>query len=253
MSNFTEYLKDTGWLEYFKEFFDSKKSSDLMRFMGEIRAMRDGNIDIYPPEGSVFRAFKLVPCDKVKVVIVGQDPYYGPGQANGLSFAVNTGQMRPPSLRNIFKELQRSVGVVPEASSNLEGWASQGVLLLNSILTVERGLPGSHSNKGWEEFTDFLLKKLVKNHKGIVFMLWGNYAQTKTRKLKSYHHLTLTAPHPSPLSAHKGFFGCDHFNQANNFLELVGKDSIDWLKIDNESYCSFIGHFLSNQRKDDVD
>ncbi len=220
-------------------------------FFLDLEKFKKAGGKVYPPDGCRFRAFKLVHFDKVKVVILGQDPYNGPNQANGLAFAVNVGQIRPPALRNIVRELSSNIGQeLPVASSTLEGWAEQGVLLLNSVLTVSKGAPGSHCNKGWEEFTDFILRKITKNRKGIVFLLWGQYAQTKLKKLRSYHNLTLTTTHPAPFSAHKGFFGCGHFVKANEFLEKTNQSPIDWARIDNERYCQFVGHLLLNQRKE---
>lgn len=183
---------------------------------------------VYPPKEQVMNAFKLTPLDDVRVVILGQDPYYGAGQANGLSFSVNDGVDIPPSLKNIFKEIHSSADVKLKRSGNLERWAKQGVLLLNSVLTVEDGKPASHKDLGWQTFTDNAIKLLNEERTGVVFMLWGNYARGKGESINQNKHAVLEAPHPSPLSAHRGFFGCDHFYQANVYLNLVHGSDIDW-------------------------
>jgi uracil-DNA glycosylase len=183
---------------------------------------------IYPPSAHIFEAFNQTPFDAVRVVILGQDPYHGPGQAHGLSFSVPDGVPPPPSLQNIFKELVRDLGLPRPASANLLPWAKQGVLLLNAVLTVEQAKPGSHQNKGWEGFTDSAIEALAHERDGLVFMLWGAYAQAKGRIIDSRRHCVLRAPHPSPLSAHRGFLGCGHFSAANRYLQGRGQVPIDW-------------------------
>lgn len=183
---------------------------------------------VYPPGSQIFAAFNHTPFNSVKVVILGQDPYHGPGQAHGLCFSVPKGIPAPPSLQNIFKELNNDLGLPIPNHGNLEKWAKQGVLLLNATLTVRANQAGSHQNKGWETFTDAAIKALSEHHKGLVFILWGNYAQAKTRIIDASKHFILTAPHPSPLSASRGFFGCKHFSKTNRLLTSIGKDPIDW-------------------------
>lgn len=183
---------------------------------------------IYPSAKNIFQAFWKCPFDKVKVVILGQDPYHGPNQAHGLSFSVQEGVPFPPSLLNIFKELKTDLDVPIPSHGNLERWASQGVLLLNATLTVESQKAGSHQNKGWESFTDAAIRALASKNTGLVFMLWGAYAQKKGSFISENNHLKLLAPHPSPLSAHRGFLGCKHFSQANAYLKEKGKEEIKW-------------------------
>lgn len=184
------------------------------------------NATIYPPQGAEFKALELVPFNKVRVVILGQDPYHGPEQAHGLSFSVPDGVKQPPSLRNIFKEINQSVYQSTErtSSTDLTRWAKQGVLLLNAILTVEAGKAGSHAKLGWEKLTDDIIAALSQKREGIVFMLWGNFARSKAHLIDTSKHRVLEAAHPSPFSAHKGFFGCGHFVEANQYLSLP----IDW-------------------------
>lgn len=183
---------------------------------------------IYPPAPLLFNAFNLCPLPQVKVVILGQDPYHGPGQAMGLSFSVPDGVKVPPSLVNIFKELQTDVGRPINTNGNLEPWAKQGVLLLNATLTVEAANAGSHQNKGWEQFTDAVIQTISKEQNHVVFMLWGKYAQSKANLIDAAKHLVVTAPHPSPLSAHRGFLGCKHFSQANSYLQEANQTPIIW-------------------------
>lgn len=183
---------------------------------------------VYPPAQDVLKAFHLCSFDKVKVVILGQDPYHGEGQANGLAFAVASGMKIPPSLKNIFKEIESDTGVVPYQDGDLSRWAHQGVLLLNATLTVRAGNPGSHQKKGWEEFTDTVVRELSSQKEGLVFMLWGNYAQEKGKIIDHAKHCVLKAPHPSPFSAYQGFFGCKHFSQANEYLTRSGREGVDW-------------------------
>lgn len=183
---------------------------------------------VYPPAKLIFNAFDQCPFDKLKVVILGQDPYHGPGQAHGLCFSVNDGIDFPPSLRNIFKELQNDVGKEIPRSGNLTGWAKQGVLLLNATLTVRANQAGSHQNKGWEEFTDAVINKINEEKKHVVFILWGNYAISKTRFIDQNKHLVLSSVHPSPLSASRGFFGNRHFGRTNEFLQQHGLEPVVW-------------------------
>lgn len=187
---------------------------------------------IYPPGSRIFNALDSTPFDKVKVIILGQDPYHGPGQAHGLCFSVQDGIALPPSLINICREIHDDVGGMGgdglPRNGNLEPWARQGVLLLNAVLTVERGQAGAHQGKGWEQFTDRVVKELDRGRDGLVFMLWGSYAQKKGAVIDRDRHLVLQAPHPSPLSAHRGFFGCRHFSKANTWLERRGLEPIDW-------------------------
>jgi len=183
---------------------------------------------IYPPAKLIFNAFDQCPFDKLKVVILGQDPYHGPGQAHGLCFSVNDGIEFPPSLRNVFKELQNDVGKEIPQSGNLTGWAKQGVLLLNATLTVRANQAGSHQNKGWEQFTDAVIDIINKQKQGVVFILWGNYAISKVKFIDQNKHLVLSSVHPSPLSASRGFFGNHHFSSANEFLQQHGFEPVRW-------------------------
>lgn len=182
---------------------------------------------VFPPAKNIFRAFDLCPIDKVKVVIVGQDPYHGARQANGLSFAVNDGITLPPSLKNIYKEIQNDLGITPLPSGDLSRWASQGVLMLNSVLTVAAGNPASHKQKGWEKFTDAVIRALNDNRQNIVYLLWGKYAQTKGEVINREKNLVLISGHPSPYSTHL-FFGNHHFSQCNKYLEEHEVKAIDW-------------------------
>jgi uracil-DNA glycosylase len=183
---------------------------------------------IFPPAKLIFNAFDLCPFDQVKVVIIGQDPYHGLGQAHGLSFSVNEDIPLPPSLKNIYQEIRSDLGIQPLPHGNLERWAKQGVLLLNATLTVQANLAGSHQKKGWETFTDSAIKAVANEKEHVVFLLWGNYAQQKAQYIDTTKHLILTAVHPSPLSAHRGFFGCKHFSQANQYLKEHGLEPINW-------------------------
>lgn len=183
---------------------------------------------IFPPAGKIFAAFDACPADNVKVVILGQDPYHDIGQANGLCFSVNPGIQQPPSLVNIFKEIHDDLGKEIPSSGDLSHWAEQGVLLLNATLTVEAHRAGSHQGKGWEEFTDEVIMRLAQDKSGLVFMLWGSYAIKKGAFIDRTKHLVLTSPHPSPLSAYRGFFGNKHFSRANEYLKANGKNPINW-------------------------
>ncbi|MGN6356401.1 MAG: uracil-DNA glycosylase [Novosphingobium sp.] len=198
---------------------------------GFLKAEEEAGKRIYPPRGSRLRALELTPLDQVKVVILGQDPYHGPGQAHGLAFSVPQGVRVPPSLVNIYKELESDLGLSRPAHGNLENWARQGVLLLNNALTVEDGRAGSHQKLGWEAITDAAVAAVAAREEPSVFLLWGSHARNKAMRvpgLADGRHLVLTAPHPSPLSAHSGFLGCRHFSQANAFLEGKGRGAIDW-------------------------
>lgn len=183
---------------------------------------------VYPPGKEIFRAFDMCGFDQVKVVILGQDPYHGPGQANGLCFSVKEGVPFPPSLVNIFKEIKGDLGKDIPPNGSLDHWAAQGVLLLNATLTVRAHLAGSHQNKGWEQFTDAVIHQLAAQRKGIVYLLWGSYAQKKAAFLNADDNLILKSPHPSPLSAHRGFFGNQHFSKANEYLQRQGKTPVNW-------------------------
>lgn len=187
--------------------------------------------EVYPPTNDIFNAFSQTKLQDVKVVILGQDPYHGPGQAHGLSFSVKKGVKLPPSLRNIYKEISREYGVPIPASGDLTPWARQGVLLLNATLTVRAGAAGSHQKKGWEDFTDVVIRLVSERLDHVVFMLWGSYAQKKSALIDVKKHLILEAPHPSPLSAHRGFIGCGHFKKANDYLVHHHRPAIDWTAI----------------------
>ncbi len=207
------------------------------RLGGWLAQKEAGGKVVYPPRGSRLRAFELTPLDQVKVVILGQDPYHGPGQAHGLSFSVPEGVAVPPSLANIYKELEADLGVPRRASGNLESWARQGVLLLNNALTVEAGRAGSHAGQGWEAVTDAAVAAVAARSEPSVFILWGNHAKSKAARVPGLgpgsHHLVLTSPHPSPLSAYAGFFGSKPFSRANAFLEAQGRGPIDWGQASN--------------------
>ena len=204
--------------------FEKPYFASLVRFLHQEKAQ--GKV-IYPPGSLIFRAFDLTPVPQVKVVILGQDPYHNPGEAMGLSFSVPDGVRTPPSLKNIFKEIETDLGIRMSGRPNLEGWARQGVLLLNSILTVEAGRAASHRGIGWEEFTDAVIRYLSVNCNGIVFLLWGNFAKAKAALIDSSRHHVLQAAHPSPLAG-GAFFGCRHFSQTNNLLIREGKTPINW-------------------------
>ena len=195
-----------------------------MRFLHKEKA--EGK-KIYPPGSQIFRAFELTPVDKLKVVILGQDPYHGPGQAHGLSFSVSAGVPAPPSLKNIFKEIESDLGITMSGYPDLEKWARQGVLLLNAVLTVRAGVAASHSKIGWEEFTDAVIRYISDNCEGVVFLLWGNFARSKSALIDRSRHYVLEAAHPSPL-ARGAFFGCRHFSQTNAILASRGLVPIDW-------------------------
>ena len=206
---------------YFRELTDFVRSEYTAAARGE-------GPPIYPAARNIFRAFDKCGLDDLRVVIIGQDPYHGPGQANGLCFSVGDGVSFPPSLRNIFKEIASDIGTPTPTSGNLDRWAEQGVLLLNASLTVREAQPNSHSEKGWQTFTDAVVEALGDVKQGVVYMLWGAFAQKKGQRLDASRNLILKAAHPSPLSAHNGFFGCRHFSQANEYLIQNGKTPIQW-------------------------
>ena len=215
---------DETWKEVLKEEFEKDYFVNLTSF---VRQEYKGKT-IYPKASNIFNAFNLCPFDKIKVVILGQDPYHEPNQAHGLCFSVLDPTPAPPSLKNIFKEINLDLGITPLENGDLTRWASQGVLLLNATLTVEAHKAGSHQGKGWEEFTDRVIFNLANRKAGLVFLLWGSYAQKKGEFIDQTKHLVLKSVHPSPLSAHRGFFGNHHFSQANNYLIAQGKLPIDW-------------------------
>lgn len=215
---------EQSWKALLQEEFDKPYFAELTEFVrAEYKSYR-----IYPPGSQIFNAFNLCPFDKVKVVIIGQDPYHGPGQAHGLCFSVNDGVPFPPSLRNIFKEVNADTGAPIPQSGNLTRWATQGVLLLNATLTVREHSAGSHQRRGWETFTDSVIRIISEQKSKVVFILWGAYAQSKASLIDSSRHLVLRSVHPSPLSAHAGFFGNHHFSLANDYLVRNGLTSIDW-------------------------
>ena len=214
-----------AWLEPLRSEFDSDYMRDLRAFLVAEKA---AGKRIFPRGGEWFRALDLTPLDAVRVVILGQDPYHGPGQADGLCFSVPPGVRVPPSLVNIYKELHSDLGIAPAGHGLLEHWAKQGVLLLNSVLTVEMGRAAAHQGRGWERFTDAVIRAVNGRANPVVFLLWGSYAQKKAAFVDGTRHRVLKAPHPSPLSAHSGFLGCRHFSKANAFLENRGLPPIDW-------------------------
>ncbi|GHA83780.1 uracil-DNA glycosylase [Modicisalibacter luteus] len=214
-----------SWDRYLGAEFEAPYMQSLKYYLA---AEKQARKIIYPHSADWFRAFELTPLDQVRVVILGQDPYHGPGQAHGLCFSVRPGVPTPPSLQNIYKELAQDVGFSPVDHGFLESWARQGVLLLNSVLTVEQGNAGAHRNRGWETFTDRAIQVINEHCTNVVFLLWGSYAQKKASFVDRNRHLVLHAPHPSPLSAHRGFFGQGHFSRTNDFLESKGRGSIDW-------------------------
>ncbi len=217
---------DPSWHRVLAAEFDDPYMDALRTFLQEEE--RAGHA-VFPPRRNIFRAFDLVPFEAVRVVIVGQDPYHGPGQAHGLSFSVPEGVRIPPSLANVYKEIQDELGGTIPRSGNLESWARQGVLLLNATLTVRAGEAGSHRGHGWERFTDAAIRALGSREQETIFLLWGRHAKEKRRLIDTTRHLVLTAAHPSPLSAHNGFFGCGHFARVNQRLVERGEDPITWL------------------------
>lgn len=216
---------EPSWKQHLLPEFQQEYMQQLRGFL--MQQKQAGKV-IYPKGDEYFNAFNLTPFDQVKVVIIGQDPYHGPGQAHGLCFSVQSGVRFPPSLQNIFKEIQSDLGLPIPGNGCLTHWAEQGVLLLNAVLTVEQAKAAAHQGKGWEQFTDAAIRELNENREGIVFLLWGSYAQKKGQIIDPKKHCVLKAPHPSPLSSHRGFFGCKHFSKANAYLESIGKTPIDW-------------------------
>lgn len=214
--------------ESWKVVLEQEFQSDYFKVLKEFLIEERKKYIVYPPASQIFASFNNTPFDKVKVVILGQDPYHGQGQANGLCFSVNNGIQIPPSLQNIFKEIYNDLGFPIPKTGNLEKWAKQGVLLLNATLTVRANQAGSHQKKGWEQFTDAVIKALSEKRTGIIFLLWGRYAQAKEFIIDKSKHYVLKASHPSPLSVHYGFFGCRHFSQTNALLQQQGKEEIDW-------------------------
>lgn len=212
-----------NWMNILKDEFEKPYFKNLQEFLDE--EMK--KYEIYPTTENIFNALNAVKFDDVKVVIIGQDPYHEPNQAHGLAFSVQDGVDLPPSLVNIYKEIESDLGVKCEKSGNLSRWAKQGVLLLNTTLTVRRAQANSHHGKGWEIFTNAIIKKLSEREKPLVFLLWGSHAQSFSQEI-SKQHLVLKAPHPSPLSAYRGFFGCKHFSKTNKFLQEIGETPIDW-------------------------
>ena len=212
------------WKELLKDEFEKDYFAELVRFVKQEYAHHT----VYPAGKNVFRAFDMCAPADIKVVIIGQDPYHGPSQANGLCFSVNDGIEFPPSLRNIFEEIHNEMGTSVPSTGNLDRWAQQGVLLLNSVLTVRASSPTSHANKGWEQFTDAVINAVNSNFSKIVYMLWGSYAQKKGAVIDPFINCILKTVHPSPLSAYRGFMGCGHFVKANEYLESVGKTPINW-------------------------
>ena len=219
---------DPSWYEVLRPQFEAPYFAELKNFLVAERQQHT----CYPPVSKIFAAFDSTPFDKVKAVIIGQDPYHEPGQAMGLCFSVPQGVPVPPSLVNIIKEINDDLGTqIPATSGDLSGWAAQGVLLLNATLTVREHAAGSHQRHGWEQFTDAAIQALAERRQGIVFLLWGSYAIGKRKLINPLHHCILTAPHPSPLSAYRGFFGCRHFSRANDYLRSTGQTPIDWTRI----------------------
>ncbi len=215
---------NNDWSEYLDPLFKLESFKHLENFL---EYQKNNNITIFPPENQIFKAFELSDFTNTKVVILGQDPYHNEGQAHGLSFSVPKGVKTPPSLKNIFKELELDLNI-SNHTGNLEAWASQGVLLLNTTLTVEKNSPGSHANSTWGDFTDSVIETLSNKKQNLVFLLWGAHAQKKASLIDASKHLVLTAAHPSPFSAHKGFFGCKHFSKTNDYLKIHKQQTINW-------------------------
>ncbi len=221
----TEIKLEPSWLALLQDEFKQPYMQELKQFL--LTQKQQGKV-IYPASDLIFNALNTTPFDSVKVVILGQDPYHGPNQAHGLCFSVLPNVRLPPSLLNIFKEIRQDLGFTMPTHGYLQPWAEQGVLLLNATLTVEQNQAGSHQNRGWEQFTDRAIQLLNEQREGLVFLLWGSYAQKKGQFIDKQKHLVLKAPHPSPLSAHRGFFGTRHFSKANAYLEQHGLKPIDW-------------------------
>lgn len=219
-----DILLSDSWKKLLSSEINAPYFTDLLYFLAEDKK----NYRIFPPEKEIFNAFNLTPLEKIKVVIIGQDPYHGIGQAHGLCFSVNDGVKFPPSLKNIFKELQSDLDIPIPLSGNLTHWAEQGVFLLNNTLTVREKTPTSHQKKGWEEFTDAVIKLISEQKSGVVFLLWGSFAQSKENLIDTTKHHILKAAHPSPFSAHRGFLGCQHFSKTNKNLIQQGKTPINF-------------------------
>ena len=222
---------EASWLALLADQFDQPYMLQLREFL---LAEKLAGKTVYPSGNNMFAALNRVPVEQVKVVVIGQDPYHGPGQAHGLSFSVPRGVPLPPSLRNIFAEIEKDLGcqsLAAQGSGDLSLWADQGVLLLNAVLSVQAHAAASHQGKGWEQFTDVLVQRLAAQRSGLVFLLWGSYAQKKAAMVDGSRHRLLKAPHPSPLSAHRGFFGCRHFSQTNAYFEELGTTPIDWTRL----------------------
>ena len=221
-----EIKLESSWKNRLQDEFAESYMAELRQFLLERK--RSG-VSIYPPGHLIFNALDSTPFENVKIVILGQDPYHGPGQAQGLCFSVPEGVRIPPSLVNIYKEINSDLGLQPPAHGNLQSWADQGILLLNAVLTVEQGHASAHQGKGWERFTDRIVAELNAAREHLVFMLWGSYAMKKGAIIDRDRHLVLSAPHPSPLSAHRGFLGCRHFSMANAWLEQHGMEPVRWV------------------------
>jgi uracil-DNA glycosylase len=215
---------ESGWKQRLASEFEQPYFIELTKFIRQ----EYGTRQIFPPGRLIFHAFDQSPFNQTKVVILGQDPYHGPGQAHGLCFSVPDGVDQPPSLQNIFKEIQQDLGIPPPSSGNLDRWARQGVLLLNATLTVQGSRAGSHQNKGWEQFTDRVIRILAEEHQHLVFLLWGSFALKKGEFIDRNRHLVLSSPHPSPLSSYRGFFGNKHFSRTNTYLQQHGIEQIQW-------------------------
>ena len=216
---------EKSWQKILQEEFEKPYFKELTDFVKSEYQSKT----VFPPPKDIFKAFNLCPFDKVKVVMIGQDPYHGPNQAHGLCFSVNENVKKPPSLINIYKEIQSDIGGEIPSHGNLEHWAEQGVFMPNAILSVVAGMPTSHQNKGWESFTDEVIRLISEKKEHVVFMLWGAYAQGKEWMIDEKKHLILKAPHPSPLSAHRGFLGCKHFSLCNEYLKKQGLEEVNWL------------------------
>lgn len=219
---------EQDWLELLQAEFEAPYMAALKKFL---QSEKDAGRIVYPKGGDIFNALNTTRLEKVKVVIIGQDPYHGPGQAHGLSFSVPKGVALPPSLQNIYKEIESEYGCKMPRTGDLTGWAEQGVLLLNATLTVQAGNAGSHQKRGWEEFTDAVIRAVNRKCEHLVFLLWGSYAQKKGAHIDRGRHCVLESAHPSPLSAHRGFLGNGHFRAANDYLESHGRTAIDWQAI----------------------
>ncbi len=216
---------ESSWKKVLRDEFEMPYFIELFK---KVREAYTTGLPVYPPPKAVFHAFELCPFNSVKVVILGQDPYHGAGQAHGLCFSVQDGVRVPPSLQNIYKEIKGDIGTDVPTNGDLDRWAKQGVLLLNSVLTVEAGKPASHQGLGWEQFTDAVIQKISNEKKHVVFLLWGKYAHDKGARIDTFKHLVLKAPHPSPFSAHTGFLGCKHFSKTNEYLMKHEQKHITW-------------------------